>query len=126
MADWRKLAKALTLADGRIDTKETDILRRELFADGKIDKSELDFLADLRNTAQSCVGAFTNLFIDAVKSNVLADGNIDDAEANWLRKALFADGKIDDDAKRLLRELKAGAKKTGAGFAQLLKDCGVS
>src|SRR5262249_1310565 len=41
MADWRKLAKELTLADGRIDTKETNILRKELFADGRIDKSEL-------------------------------------------------------------------------------------
>src|SRR5262245_52184164 len=113
MADWRKLAKALTLADGRIDTREVGILRKELFADGKIDKSELDFLNELRNGAQSHVKDFMELFIQGVKANILADGDISDTEAAWLRKALYADGKIDDDEKRLLKELKAGAKKTG-------------
>src|SRR5947209_543898 len=125
MADWRKLAKALTLADGRIDTKETEILRAELFADGKIDKSELEFLYDLRNTAGSCVQAFTQLFCDAVKSNVLADGSIDAAEAKWLRKAIFADTKVDDDEKKLLMELRAGAKTTSPEFNALCKDCGI-
>jgi hypothetical protein len=125
MADWRKLAKALTLADGYIDTKETQILRKELFADGKIDKSELEFLSDLRNSASSCVREFTQLFIDGVKANILADGDISATEANWLRKAIFADTKVDDDEKRLLKELKSGAKKVAPEFDQLCKDCGV-
>ena len=125
MADWRKLAKAVTLADGKIDTKETGILRKELFADGKIDKSELDFLNELRNSAQSYVHDFMQLFIDGVKANILADGDISDTEANWLRKAIFADGKVDADEKRLLTELRAAAKKTSAGFQQLCKDAGV-
>jgi len=125
MADWRKLAKALTLADGRIDTKETEILRKELYADGKIDKSELEFLSDLRNSAGSCVAAFTHLFIDAVKSNVLADGEISATEAAWLRKAIFADTKVDADEKKLLMELRAGAKKVAPEFEKLCKDCGV-
>ena len=47
MADWRKLAKALALADGRIDTRETAIIKNEIWADGKLDKSELEFLLDL-------------------------------------------------------------------------------
>ena len=51
---------------------------------------------------------------------------ISDTETAWLRKAIFADSKVDDDEKRLLRELKAGAKSTGPAFAQLLKDCGVT
>ena len=125
MADWRKLAKALTLADGYIDTKEANILRKELFADGKIDKSELEFLSELRDQASSCVREFTQLFIDGVKSNILADGEISATEANWLRKAIFADTKVDEDEKRLLKELKAGAKKSSPEFEKLCKDCGV-
>ena len=35
MANWRKLAAAALLADGRIDDTETRIVRKELFADRK-------------------------------------------------------------------------------------------
>jgi uncharacterized tellurite resistance protein B-like protein len=125
MADWRKLAKAVTLADGKIDSAEAAILRKELFADGKIDQSELDFLNELRNEAKSCSKEYIQLFIDGVKANILADGDISDAEAAWLRKSLYADGKIDADEKRLLKELKSGAKKTGKGFQDLCKEAGV-
>jgi hypothetical protein len=123
MADWRKVAKALALADGRLDTKETAILRKELFADGKIDKSELEFLADLRKSSSGSVKDFTELFIEAVKANMLEDGNLDAAEAAWLTKTIFADAVVDDDEKRLLKELKAGAKKTSPEFEALYKKC---
>jgi hypothetical protein len=122
MADWKKLAKAMTLADGRIDTKEVEILRKELFADKKIDKSELEFLTDLKNDASSCVQAFHDLYIDAVKTNVLADGTISDAEAAWLRKMIFADGKADEHEKKLLTELRSSAKSTSPGFNALCKE----
>lgn len=61
MAEWRKVAKALALADGRIDEKEVAILRRELFADGKIDKSELDFLLEIKRGATTQVKALDKL-----------------------------------------------------------------
>lgn len=125
MADWRKLAVALTVADGKIDAKETGILRKELFADGMIDKKELEFLNDLRNAAKSYVPSFMSLFIDGVKAHILADGAISDAETKWLRKAIFADGKVDNDEKKLLKELRAGAKKTSPSFQQLCKEVGV-
>src|SRR5215467_4263788 len=103
MADWRKLAKAALLADGKIDDVEVKLLRKELFADGKIDADEVKFLIDLRNTAQKKAKAgnrrmnpkFEALFFKAIEANVLQDGKIDAAEARWLRGMLFADGKID-------------------------------
>jgi hypothetical protein len=122
MADWKKLAHAALLADGKIDAKETQIIRDELFADDKIDKSELEFLARLRNDAKSCTKTFTELFFEAVESNVLADGGIDDDEARWLRKALYADGKIDADEKNLMVSLKKKAKKTSPEFDKLYKE----
>ncbi len=123
MADWKKLAKDALLADGRIDTKEVDLLRQAIFADDKVDKSELEFLAELRNSAQSCVKTFTELFMNAVKKHVLADGDISDAEAAWLRKALYADNKIDPDEIQLLKDLKAGARNASPGFLKLYTEC---
>ncbi len=123
MADWKKLAKAALLADGRIDTKETAIIKKEFFADAKIDKSELDFLNDLRKSAQSTVKAFTDLFLEAVQNHMLADGVIDDDEARWLRKSIFADRKVDADEKKLLDNLKKKAKKVGKEFDKLYEEC---
>lgn len=123
MADWKKLAKALALADGKIDTKETDIIKREFYADGKLDRSEIEFLCDLRNSASSCVNVYNDLVFSAVKSTVLADGTIDAKEAAWLRKLIFADNKVDDAEKKFLQELKSGAKSTSKEFDELFKQC---
>jgi len=122
MADWRKLAKALALADGRIDTRETQIIKKELWADGKLDKSELEFLLELKRSAQSVVRDYNLLLYTAIKAAVLADGDISAKEAAWLRKFLYADGKIDDDEKRLLQELKSGASSTSPEFEALFRE----
>jgi len=122
MAEWRKLAKLALLADGRIDTREVQILREALFADGRIDRSELEFLKELRNEAKSCVRPFTDLFIDGVKSYMLADGTISATETAWLRKAILADGTVDEDEKRLLRELKEAAGSTSPEFDALFAE----
>jgi len=122
MAEWKKVAMAFALSDGRIDTKEVNILREQLFADGRIDRSELEFIAELRKRAKSTVKAFDDLFIDTVKANILADGAISDAEVNWLRKHIYADGKVDDVEKRLMEELKSAAKSTVESFTTLYNE----
>jgi uncharacterized tellurite resistance protein B-like protein len=123
MADWKKLAKDALLADGKIDTREVEILRKSLFADARIDKSELEFLADLRKSAKSTVKEFMKLFIEAVKNHMLADGVITDTEAVWLRKTIFADNKVDADEIQLLKELKQSAKQTSPEFDKLYNEC---
>ncbi len=123
MADWKKLAKAALLADKTIDAKEVRIIKAEFFADDKIDRSELEFLADLRNSAKECAKSFTKLFIDGVKNHMLADGEIDDKEAKWLRKTIFADKKVDKDEINLLKALKKEAKKTSKAFDTLYDEC---
>lgn len=132
MADWRKLALSAILADGKIDEAEVKILKKELWADGKIDRDEVEFLIDLRNTAQKKARAqkaelhpaFEKLFFKAVEENVLEDGRIDDAEAKWLRKMLFADGKIDDNEQKFLARIKKAATGgTSAAFEKLYEEC---
>jgi uncharacterized membrane protein YebE (DUF533 family) len=129
MADFRKLAIAALLADGKIDDAEVKVIRKELYADGQIDKKEVEFLIELRNAAQkkakggALSSAFENLFFKAVQDNVLLDGVINSKEAAWLRKMLFADGKIDEGEKKFLKKLKAGASKTSAAFDALYAEC---
>lgn len=126
MADWKKLAKAALLADGRLDTKEVNIIRKELFADGKIDLSEVEFLTSLKKAATSAVKAFDDLYFQAVKQNILADGEIGDNEAKFLRKVILMDDKVDEGEKAFLKSLKAEAKKTSPEFDKLLSEVGVA
>jgi uncharacterized membrane protein YebE (DUF533 family) len=129
MADWRKLAMAAILADGKIDDTEVKVLRKELFADKKIDDEERDFLIALRNSAQKKAyrgqlrPAFEKLFFEAIENNVLADGVIDAEEAKWLTKLIFADKKVDDNEKKFLERLKKGAKRTSPEFDALYTKC---
>ncbi len=123
MADWRKVAKIAILGDGHIDTREVNALRDSLFADGDINKSELEFLQEIRREAKSHVKVFMELFTDAVKAHVLADGKIDENETKWLRKAIFADNEVDEDEKNLLKTLKSEAKSTCAEFDALYDEC---
>ena len=123
MADWKKVARRALLSDGRIDLKETAIVREEIFADDRVDKSELEFLFSLRKEAESCVQAFTELFFNAVKKHILADGVITAAEAKWLRKMIFADGSIDPEEKQLMQALKHEARDVAPEFTQLYEEC---
>jgi len=115
--------KTRFLADGVIDDEEVKQLRAELYADGKIDREEVELLIGLRNEAKQVAPSFDQLYIEAIKSNVLADGDLDADEAAWLRKAVFADGKVDETEKKLLKELKAGAKQVSPEFQKLFDEC---
>jgi hypothetical protein len=121
MTDWKKLARALVLADGEITDRETTIIRRELLADGIIHKSEAEFLIDLRNSAKSAVPKFHLFVFEVVKKVLLADGDITAAEAAWLEKFILTDGKVDEMEKVFLKELKAGAKRTSPEFDALVR-----
>ena len=123
MAEWKKVARRALLSDGRIDLKETAIVKEEIFADDKVDKSELEFLFSLRKEAESCVQAFNDLFFAAVKKHMLSDGAISAAEAKWLRKMIFADGSIDEDEKKLMQALKHEARDVAPEFNQLYDEC---
>jgi len=119
MADWKKLAKNLILADGYIERKETEIIKKELLADGVISKSEAEFLIDLRKSAPKAVAEFHQFVFEVVKKAILADGDISASEAAWLQKFILADGVVDDQEKQFLKDLKAGAKHTSPEFDAL-------
>jgi hypothetical protein len=122
MLDLQKLKDQL-LAHGIVDEEAVDLICRKLYADGKIDKKEVEFLVALRKEAQLFCPTFEQLFFQAVKHHILADGCIDAEEARLLQQIVHADGKIDVQEKRFLRELKHEAKQVGPEFRQLYDEC---
>ena len=123
MANWRNLCKAALLADGQIDEREVNLIRKEFFADGRIDRSELEFLLEVRREAEAVVPSFQKLLFEAIRNIILRDGSIDAAEAAWLRGWIFADGKVDAGEKRFLQELKASARQVSKEFDALYHEC---
>jgi len=121
MADWKKLAKQLILADGYIEERETDIIKAEILADGVVNKSEAEFLIDLRRSAPKAVQKFHSFVFDVVKKAILADGVISAPETAWLERFILADGKVDEMEKAFLLDLKKSAKGTCAEFEALLR-----
>ena len=75
----------------------------------------------MRNSAPQAAAKFHLFVFEVVKKALLADGDITVAEAAWLEKFVLADGKVDNLEKNLLKELKAGAKRTCAEFDALVK-----
>ena len=133
MADWRKTARMIFLADGVSKLGEKlKALKKELTEDGKIDLDEIRFLMDLRTLAgkrakakkKNVDPAFDLLFFKLLYDELMADGQIDKAEAGWLREVLFADGKIDKNEKAFLQKLKKAARdKTCPEFEKLYEEC---
>ena len=123
MANWRNLCKAALLADGQIDEREVNIIRKEFFADGRIDRSELEFLLEVKKAAEAVVPSFQKLLFEAIRNVILADGSIDANEAAWLRTWIYADGKVDADEKHWLKELKLLADRVSPEFMALYNEC---
>lgn len=129
MANWRNLALAAILADGKIGADEIKVLRKELWADGKIDRAEAEFLVELRNAAKKKSKSgrinpiFEKFFFQAVEHYVLADGVVSAAEAKWLKEVVYADKKVDVNEKKFLKALQRKAKKTSPQFEALCAAC---
>src|SRR5205807_8625241 len=84
MANWRQLAMSALLADGTIDEREVEILRKELFADRRIDRAEMEFLLEARRKAGSSAPSFEKLLFEALHSVILAGGVISTDETEWI------------------------------------------
>jgi uncharacterized tellurite resistance protein B-like protein len=131
MADWKRLAMSLALADGKIDDTEVKVFRKELYEDGKIDNDEIQFLKEVRILAQKKAKtageevnpAFEKFFAKALEDYILEDGNIDAKEAGLLREIIYADKKVDDNEKKLIARLNKAAKTKSPSFTKLFDEC---
>lgn len=122
MPTLRELMQKLP-ADGRLDGAGIAALGELLYADGRIDRDEAEFLIELYRRAERPGPGFEAFFYRAIKRHVLADGAILAADADWLRRTLFADGTVSARELKLLRELRGEAVRTCPEFETLYTDC---
>lgn len=98
--------------DGKITLEEVSALRNEMFNDEGMTRIKGDILFDIKNTirAEKLSEPFKELFVEAISVLLLEDevspGEIDDAEAKWLRAKMQGNGYRDGLDARLLDNLK--------------------
>lgn len=121
--DWPKFVKRLLLAEGRINETEAELIERAILDGDAISQDEIAFLACLKREASWVHPRFDALLFKVLKSMVLLDGKISDAEACWLRKLLIADHQISNAEVDFVKQLKREAKSYGPEFEKLYKEC---
>lgn len=111
------------LANGKIQGHEIKEIEAWLDADGKIDRQEAIFILDLYKRADSIAPSFEKLLSRVIKRHLLADGRLENEEAQWLRQVVLSDGKVSDREKTLLRELRGEAKFISEQGSALFAEC---
>lgn len=102
----KELVKSI-LEDGVIDAQEVEKLREKIFEDGEVDKEEAEALFELNDKAEEKCEEFKGLFVEGIKSYVLADDEIDEEEVKFLEEHILKDGEVDENEKALLEALAA-------------------
>jgi uncharacterized membrane protein YebE (DUF533 family) len=125
MADFRKLAIAALMADGKIDDTEVKVLQKGLKGeDGAYTGEGLTFLIDVRELAQkkaksagaTLTDSFEKFFFKVMTDVVLKDGHVSEREVKFLKEHLLADGKIDDGEWKFLEAVNKKAKSKHASW----------
>jgi len=114
MAEYRKLALDLIVADGTADEAEIKLLKKHLYADGKIDQEEVVFILDLRAALGRKDKEATNPVFDKFVLKVITD-------------YLFTEGKSisDDDValtKKITNDKKIDIAEVKKFFTKIKKD----
>lgn len=111
------------IADGKIDASEVGSIRAAVYDDGIIDAEEVDFLFDVNDAVSGNNNdpGWEALFVEAVASNILADGTIDEEETAMLVAKIQGDGAVDPTEKALLLHLKKIAPEFPAELEALLE-----
>lgn len=99
--------------------EEVKALREEIFADGKVTKEELLDLWEKKDAQGETTCEFDSLFAEAAMAWLLADGKIDEEEAQFLIDKINEDDDIDDAENELLEQI-AEHYRDGNGIPQSL------
>lgn len=80
-------------------------LRKEVMADGVVTKEEVEMLWDKKDSQDCTTCEFDAFFAEAVMAWLLADGQIDEEEAQFLIDKISEDADIDDAEAELLESI---------------------
>ena len=104
--------KRTIVADGRLSSDDTQLLRKALMEDGSLTRIKANFLFNLKDTIhkEHQTSDFKELFVDYFVKYLLEDedspGEIDEKEAKWLRAKIQTKGYLDSMDITLLNILK--------------------
>lgn len=101
--------------------EEIQALREEVFADGVITKEEVTMLWEKKDAEEELEWDFCELFEEATMNWLLADGIIDEEEAQFLIDKINEDDTIDDAEDALLTALN-DHRIDGGEIPQILID----
>lgn len=111
MESLQELKRAI-VSDGRISTRDVELLRDAFFNEDGITKAKADFLFKLKDTINKeyLISEFADFFVHAITSFLLDDesspGEIDESEAKWLRAKMQTKGYLDKLDMMLLDSLR--------------------
>ena len=121
MADFRKMALDLILADGTVDENEIKILKKYIKAD---DPDALQFLIELRAAAGRKAGEGGTQELDAYFLRAVGDiyggaGSLSQDQLDTLKKSVINGKGLDPaEVKKVLARIKKGGQ-AGAGFDKM-------
>ena len=118
MANLYKLEREL-LSDGRITQDEVGRIKEQIESDGKLDYDDVIFLVNLVANATDVCEEFDDLFFPAMRSILLADGEIGMDEQYQLLRMLYSDGNVRESEKAFLKDLYKSVDRITPEFRDL-------
>lgn len=98
-------------------------LRKEVMADGVVTKEEVEMLWEKKDSQEGNTSSeFDAFFAEAVMAWLLADGKIDEEEAQFLVDKINEDGGIDDAESELLESINEWGSEEGHEVPSILVD----
>lgn len=92
-------------------------LRKEVMADGVVTKEEVEMLWEKKDSQEGNTSSeFDAFFAEAVMAWLLADGKIDEEEAQFLVDKINEDEDIDDAESELLESINEWVQKKDTRF----------
>lgn len=95
-------------------------LRKEVMADGVVTKEEVLMLWEKKDSQEVTTCEFDSFFAEAVMAWLLADGKIDEEEAQFLIDQINEDEEVDDAEDELLKSIAEWGKEEGHEVPDIL------
>ncbi len=85
------------VSPGELDEGESEWLISKIEGDGVVDNQELELIINITAKATKCTPGFNAFVLNALKKAVIADGIVDAAEVEMMKKVIYGTGSGDGE-----------------------------
>jgi len=118
----RQLVETI-LQDGKVESKELEILDREFGNGSKMTRDEADLLVELFKRVERKSPGFETFFYQTIENYVVSHESVNAELAAWLRRLFLANGVCGDRQRKALHEMKGQLKEVTPEFTALFREC---